>query len=62
MYKFKIEYKSGCKDIFALTWWFMPDGVTPKSTPTFWGEGILCDEILIGDYRNFKNPDSLSVT
>ncbi len=56
VYRLKIEHKSECKDIFTLTWRFMPDGVTPNSTPTFWGEGILCDGMLIGDYRNFPTP------
>jgi hypothetical protein len=41
------------ENIFSLTWWnFQNDGQF-STNPSFWGEGILCDGILIGDYRNF---------
>lgn len=32
--------------IFILTW-------TENGNIIFWGEGMLCDNILIADYRNF---------
>lgn len=46
--KLEIKEKSGCKNIFNLKW----DPVS--SGQPFWGEGILCDGKLIGDYRNFE--------
>lgn len=49
--KLKITRKHD--DIFSLTW-IIQDG---KNTGiSFWGEGMLCDGILIGDYRNFPTP------
>ena len=48
--KLEIKEKSGCTNIFCLTW-------TPVSSgQPFWGEGMVCDGMLIGDYRNFQNP------
>jgi len=45
----KITQKPSCKNIFNLEWQVV-DG------RNFWGEGMVCDGMLIGDYRNFKNP------
>jgi|HubBroStandDraft_2_1064218.scaffolds.fasta_scaffold443338_1 hypothetical protein len=39
--------------IFSLKWWRVQKNGQPEANPFFWGEGILCDGILIGDYRNF---------
>ena len=36
-------------NIFSLEW-------RVKRLPVFWGEGILCDGILIGNYRNSPKP------
>lgn len=44
----KIEQKYG--NIFTLTWSIVQDG-KPAARPTFHGEGMLCDGILIGDYQ-----------
>ncbi len=46
----KIEKKYD--DIFSLTWWLVQDDKQTAAVPFFLGEGILCDGILIGDYRN----------
>lgn len=44
----KIEFKLGTSDrIYKLTW-------TENGNEIFLGEGFLFDDILIGDYRNFK--------
>ncbi len=43
----KIKEKSN-EGIFSLKW-------EDNDKQTFWGEGILCDGILIGDYRNFED-------
>lgn len=44
----KIEFKPNTGDrIYKLSW-------TENDTELFFGEGFLCDNILIGDYRNFK--------
>jgi len=53
--KLKIEKKTGCDNIFSLTWWIVQNNGQPAVDPSFWGEGILCDGILIGDYRDFEN-------
>jgi hypothetical protein len=45
----KIEQKY--ENIFSLTWWRVQDRKT-AADPFFLGEGILCDGILIGDYRH----------
>ncbi len=52
----KIWQKTGHENIFSLTWRNF-NGKTVGGI-SFWGEGILCDGILIGDYRNFEiiNP------
>ena len=52
--KLKIVQKSGCENIFSLTWCPV-QGNGKSDKPSFWGEGMLCDGILIGDYRNFEN-------
>ena len=51
--KLKIVPKKGCENIFTLTWWPVNKG-KEASDPFYWGEGLLCDGILIGDYRNFE--------
>lgn len=49
----KIELKSGCANIYSLNWClYEKDGKT-LSKHKFGGEGMLCDGMLIGDYRNF---------
>ena len=35
------------ENIFSLKWEIV------NETGKFWGEGMVCDGILIGDYRNF---------
>ena len=40
------------KHIYTLSWF----SDSAKTNQTFWGEGMLCDGILIGDYRNFAKP------
>jgi hypothetical protein len=46
--KLKIESRPGTYNkIFSLTW-------TIDRIESFWGEAMLCDGILVGDYRNFK--------
>jgi hypothetical protein len=47
--KLKIVEKS--PNIFSLTW----EVQNNKPDNKFWGEGMLCDGMLIGDYRNFKD-------
>jgi hypothetical protein len=51
----KIERKPRAENIFSLKWWSIEDDREADKvvvgTPTFWGEGMLCDGILIGDYR-----------
>ena len=43
-----IKHRAGTnKRIFSLVWKI-------KNKPVFWGEGFLCDDILIGDYRDFQ--------
>jgi hypothetical protein len=49
----KIEQKY--ENIFSLTWRLVQDNGQTAADPSFWGEGILCDGILIGDYRDFEN-------
>ena len=46
----KIEKKQSCQNIFSLTWKIL-DG--KNRDISFLGEGMLCDGILIGDFRNF---------
>jgi len=53
--KLEIKRKSGCENIFLLTWWLMENNKTGVD-PSFWGEGMLCDGVLIGDYRDFPTP------
>ncbi len=54
--KLKIELKSECANIYSLNWWlYEKDGKT-LGEQIFWGEGMLCDGMLIGDYRNFPTP------
>ncbi|MFZ6023972.1 MAG: hypothetical protein ACOYVG_05895 [Bacteroidota bacterium] len=44
----KIEFKENTEDrIYKLTWARNGDEI-------FLGEGFVCDDILIGDYRNFR--------
>ena len=45
----KIEQKPKCENIFSLEW-------RVDKKPAFWGEGMLCDGILIGNYRNSLKP------
>lgn len=43
----EINFRKGTNDtIYTLTW-------TENGIIIFWGEGMLCDDILIADYRNF---------
>jgi hypothetical protein len=46
--KLKIEHKH--PDIYKLTWWQIINQ-QPSAKPSFEGEGMLCDGILIGDYQ-----------
>ena len=55
--KLKISRKHD--GIYSLTWWLVQDDGQVADIPSFRGEGMLCDGILIGDYRNFVNCDSL---
>lgn len=52
--KLKIIHKHD--DIFSLTWWLFQENGKIADKPSFWGEGMLCDGILIGDYRDFSTP------
>ena len=47
--KLTIDPKS--PNIFSLTWVVQNDN---NGLDMFWGEGMLCDGMLIGDYRNFE--------
>jgi hypothetical protein len=47
----KLIIKRKFENIFSLEW--QPAQDTDKFH--FWGEGIVCDGILIGDYRDFEN-------
>ena len=38
------------QNFFSLTW-----KILNGKNDGFWGEGMLCDGMLIGDYRNFKD-------
>ena len=40
-----IRIKKGCKDIYTVNW--------KAKDIDFFGEGFICDDIFIGDYRNF---------
>lgn len=42
----KIDLKPNSTEIFSLTW--------ISEANSFWGEGIIIDNMLIGDYRNFE--------
>ena len=46
--KLFIEKKVNCKGIYTLRW-------ERNGTIIFWGEGLICNDVLIGDYRNFKD-------
>ncbi len=47
--KLKIEYKEGSgTSLFKLEWF------SEKEEKIFEGEGFLCDDMLIGDYRDFE--------
>jgi len=48
--KLFIEHKANSTEIYSLEW-------KRDNKIIFWGEGFICDGILIGDYRNF-NPIS----
>ena len=48
--KLKIVLKH--HDIYSLTWWLVQDDGTVASKISFRGEGMLCDGMLIGDYRD----------
>ena len=54
--KLKIEPKSGCVNIYSLNWWGYNETKKTFDEQFFWGEGMLCDGMLIGDYRNFPSP------
>jgi hypothetical protein len=41
----KISHKNGTTRLFSLEW-------TRSGKPIFKGEGMLCDNVLIGDYQN----------
>ena len=45
----KLIIKRKFENIFSLEWLPVQDDKF-----YFWGEGILCDGILIGDYRDFE--------
>jgi hypothetical protein len=47
--KLKIDFKPGTNNTIYSLRWEVTDG------EGYWGEGILCDGILIGDYRDY--PD-----
>jgi hypothetical protein len=49
-----IEKKPNCENIYTLKWWLIVNGER-GGRPSFWGEGMTCDGILIGDYRDFQN-------
>ena len=49
--KLKIWRKPNCQNIFSLK--IEVQNNMPPAERTFWGEGMLCDGMLIGDYRNF---------
>jgi hypothetical protein len=51
--KLKIMRKPQSQNTFSLTW-SVQDG--KNAGISFWGEGMLCDGMLIGDYRNFPTP------
>lgn len=48
--KLSITDKAGCKNIYTIKW-------EQGDIIIFWGEGFVCDDILIGDYRDFENID-----
>ena len=45
----EIKQKTGCENIYSLEWQI-------DRKINYWGEGMVCDGMLIGDYRNFPNP------
>ena len=47
----KLEIKAKSPNIFTLEWEIQND-----KKDKLWGEGMLCDGMLIGDYRDFQNP------
>lgn len=50
-----ITYKPSCFDkIYTLTW------LDNNKKIKFWGEGFICDNLLVGDYRNFSDISSLN--
>jgi hypothetical protein len=51
--KLTIWRKPDCQNIFSLK--IEVQNNMPPAERTFWGEGMLCDGMLIGDYRNFKD-------
>ena len=46
------------KNIFSIK--LVVQNRMPLAERTYWGEGMLCDGMLIGDYRNFKDIQTLS--
>ncbi|MGN6399074.1 MAG: hypothetical protein ACTHMD_01390 [Flavisolibacter sp.] len=45
--KLTIKAKKGSSEIYSLHW--------KNNVIEFFGEGIIVEDILIGDYRNFEN-------
>lgn len=45
----KLTIKEISPNIFSLKW-----DIRNDANGEFWGEGMLCDGMLIGDYQNFK--------
>jgi len=58
--KLEIRQKPECENIYSLKWSLIRTNKLPDVCPTFRGEGIVCDGMLIGDYRNFNTIDKLS--
>lgn len=51
----ELEIVKKHQNIFSLEW-HLVDNNGQRSRQIFWGEGMLSDGKLVGDYRNFKNP------
>ena len=51
--RLEIKLKSTPRKIYTLNWWLFDEKKQKVTGQIFWGEGMLCDGMLIGDYRNF---------
>jgi hypothetical protein len=52
----KLTIKEKTQNIFTLKWDIQNDLPNDKH---LWGEGMLCDGMLIGDYRNFEDSNNI---